>query len=169
MSALRLVSVTQTDRDNGWLVPSAAARHELNPARFERPFSRPGNVSSVPTAAARHALNPVRFERPVTPPGSVSIVSVAAAQEIRKLTLSQICRPTPANQPIAVVARPEPERPLRPKFGRSPSTPSTSVHRRLRRRGLPSQQSVPVTNRSLDGRGRDGSSESSLPLVVILA
>ena len=43
----------------------------------------------------------------------VRSVAVAAAQEIRKLTLSQICRPTPANQPIAVVAGPEPERPLR--------------------------------------------------------
>ena len=81
-----------------------------------------------------------------------SCVSVAAAQEIRKLTLSQICRPTPANQPIAVVAGPEPERPLRPKFGRSPSTLSTSVHRRLRRRGLPSQQSAVVTKQPFTGR-----------------
>ena len=34
----------------------------------------------VPTAVARHDLNPVRFERPVTRPVSVSIVSVPAVR-----------------------------------------------------------------------------------------
>ena len=50
---------------------------------------------------------------------------------------------------------------LAPSSSRPLITPSTSVHRRLRRRGLPSQQSVLVTHRSLTGGHLTGSSGST--------
>ena len=110
----------------------------------------------VPYPATRKALDVKRSDTLATKPGDGRCVSFPAGRQIRKLPLSQISQSMTGNQPVAVVSGPDPKRLLRPSSRPSPSTPSTSVHRRLRRRGLPSQQSAPVTDRSLTGRGLNG-------------
>ena len=92
-----------------------------------------------------------------TAPGNVRNVSCPVDQEIRKLPPSQISQSMTGYPPIAVAAGPNPHRQL---WLSNDGRPSTSVHRRLQRRELPSQQSVPVTKPSLTGRdltGRSGS------------
>ena len=83
-------------------------------------------VRSVPTAAARHELNPVRFERPVTRSGNVAIVSVAAGQKFTKLPLSQISQFMSGYRPTAAIVGPNLHRQLWP---RSVNWPSSSLRK----------------------------------------
>jgi len=84
-------------------------------------------------------------------------VSCPAGREITKLPLSQISQSMTGYPPIAVAAGSNPHRQL---WLSNDGRPSTSVHRRLQRRELPSQQSVPVTDLPLTGGRLTGSSVS---------
>ena len=100
------------------------------------------NDRSVLTAAAQHALNPARFERPVTRPGNVSIVSVPAGRETTKLPLSQISQSMTGYPPIAVAAGSNTHRQLWPKFGRSPHLRCILTRVALRSNRRPFQMSA---------------------------
>ena len=79
-------------------------------------------------------------------------MSGPAGQEFKKLPFKEISRPTTGDQPIAVVAGPEPEWPLRPIIRKVAEYAVNFCSSPMRRRGLRSQQSVLVTEQPFTGR-----------------
>ena len=84
-----------------------------------------GQTSMIPAVPTDPGV--VRSDTDPGRSGDDRCVLVAAGQEIEKLPLRELSRPMPGHRPIAAVARPDRQRPLRPRTGRPASVTERPV------------------------------------------